>query len=420
MLPDNSLIEIPSPKRKLETRFDNVALRREFSANVVGFCRWLRRQGSSVSTPEQIDALRALDAIDLLEEENFYWSLRTTLAKSTREQEIFDEHFRHFWYVWDKIDQLSSRDQEEAEDPSVIIDDHLRKQKSLTINDWLNNVDQASEEQEAAGYSPFEVVTERDFSDFLAQDLDEVDRLINEIGKSLALRFSRRTKTSRQRGPLDLRRTMRSSLRRGGELLDLAHRERKRQKLKLVLLCDVSKSMDLYSRFLIQFLYAFQSVYRRIETFVFSTSLHRVTEFLQTGELEEALNLMAESVPDWSGGTKIGESFGEFVEHYALSLLDQGTVVLIISDGWDTGDVELLGESMRIMKLRSRSVIWLNPLMGNPDYRPSTQGMQAALPYIDILASAHNLSSLRRLVRQLSKVQRGRQLRIDENTRYGT
>ena len=420
MLPENSLIEISSPKRKFETRFDNVALRREFSANVVGFCRWLRRQGSSVSAPEQIDALRALDAIDLLEEENFYWSLRTTLAKSTREQEIFDEHFRHFWYVWDRVDQPSSRDEEEAEGPSVIIDDHLRKQKSLTINDWLNNVDQDSEEQEAAGYSPFEVVTERDFSDFLAQDLDEVARLINEIGKSLAVRFSRRTKTSRQRGPLDLRRTMRSSLRRGGELLDLAHRERKRQKLKLVLLCDVSKSMDLYSRFLIQFLYAFQSVYRRIETFVFSTSLHRVTEFLQVGELEEALNLMAESVPDWSGGTKIGESFGEFVEHYALSLLDQGTVVLIISDGWDTGDVELLGESMRIMKLRSRSVIWLNPLMGNPDYRPSTQGMQAALPYIDILASAHNLSSLRRLVRQLSKVQRGRQLRIDENTRYGT
>ena len=420
MLPDNSLIEIPSPKRKSETRFDDLALRREFSANVVGFCRWLRRHGSSVSASEQMDALRALDAIDLLEEEDFYWSLRTTLAKSTREQEIFDEHFRRFWYVWDKADQLSFRDEEEAEAPSVIIDDRPRKQKYLTINDWLNNADQASEEQEAAGYSPFEVVTERDFSDFLAQDLDEVARLINEIGKSLAVRFSRRTKASRQNGPLDLRRTMRSSLRRGGELLDLAHRERKRQKLKLVLLCDVSKSMDLYSRFLIQFLYAFQSVYRRIETFVFSTSLHRVTEILQTEELEEALNLMSVTVPDWSGGTKIGESFGEFVEQYALNLLDPGTVVLIISDGWDTGDVDLLGESMRVMKSRSRSVIWLNPLMGNPDYCPSTQGMQAALPYIDILASAHNLSSLRQLVRQLAKVQRGRQLRIDVTTSYGT
>jgi len=367
-----------------------------------------------------MDALRALDAIDLLEEEDFYWSLHTTLAKSTQEQEIFDEHFRRFWYIWDNADQLSFRDEEETEAPSVIIDDRPRKQKHLTINDWLNNADQASEEQEAAGYSPFEVVTERDFSDFLAQDLDEVARLINEIGKSLAVRFSRRTKASRQRGSLDLRRTMRSSLRRGGELLDLAHRERKRQKLKLVLLCDVSKSMDLYSRFLIQFLYAFQSVYRRIETFVFSTSLHQVTEVLQTKELEEALNLLAGTVPDWSGGTKIGESFGEFVEQYALSLLDPGTVVLIISDGWDTGDVDLLGESMRVMKSRSRSVIWLNPLMGNPDYRPSTQGMQAALPYIDILASAHNLSSLRRLVRQLAKAQRGRQLRIDATTSYGT
>ena len=420
MLPDNSLIESSSPKRKSETRFDNLALRRELSANVVGFCRWLRQHGSSVSASEQMDALRALDAIDLLEEGDFYWSLRTTLAKSTQEQEIFDEHFRRFWYIWDNADQLSFRDEEETEAPSVIIDDRPRKQKHLTINDWLNNADQASEEQEAAGYSPFEVVTERDFSDFLAQDLDEVARLINEIGKSLAVRFSRRTKASRQRGSLDLRRTMRSSLRRGGELLDLAHRERKRQKLKLVLLCDVSKSMDLYSRFLIQFLYAFQSVYRRIETFVFSTSLHRVTKVLQTEELEEALNLLAGTVPDWSGGTKIGESFGEFVEQYALSLLDPGTVVLIISDGWDTGDVELLGESMRVMKSRSRSVIWLNPLMGNPDYSPSTQGMQAALPYIDILASAHNLNSLRWLVRQLAKVQRGRQLRIDVTTRYGT
>ena len=420
MLPDNSLIERSSSKRKSETRFDNLALRRELSANVVGFCRWLRQHGSSVSASEQMDALRALDAIDLLEEGDFYWSLRTTLAKSTQEQEIFDEHFRRFWYIWDNADQLSFRDEEETEAPSVIIDDRPRKQKHLTINDWLNNADQASEEQEAAGYSPFEVVTERDFSDFLGQDLDEVARLINEIGKSLAVRFSRRTKASRQRGSLDLRRTMRSSLRRGGELLDLAHRERKRQKLKLVLLCDVSKSMDLYSRFLIQFLYAFQSVYRRIETFVFSTSLHQVTEVLQTKELEEALNLLAGTVPDWSGGTKIGESFGEFVEQYALSLLDPSTVVLIISDGWDTGDVDLLGESMRVMKSRSRSVIWLNPLMGNPDYRPSTQGMQAALPYIDILASAHNLRSLRRLVRQLAKVQRGRQLRIDATTSYGT
>ena len=234
---------------------------------------------------------------------------------------------------------------------------------------------------------------------------------IHEIGKALAVRFSRRTMRSRRRGPLDLRRTMRDSLRRGGEILELAHRQRKRQRLKLVLLCDVSKSMDLYSRFLIQFIYAFQSVYRRIETFVFSTSLYRVTETLQTEELEEALDRLTATVPDWSGGTKIGESLQTFVKHYGLSLVDHGTVVLVISDGWDTGDIEALDESMHFLKQHARSVLWLNPLMGNPGYEPTTRGMQAALPHLDLLVSAHNVASLRTLVRQLSRVQHGRQLR---------
>lgn len=390
--------------------FEDLALRREFSANVVGFCRWLRKHGAGPGPGEQMDALRALDAIDLLNEEDFYWTLRTTLAKSQQEQEVFDEHFRKFWYVWDHADQLNYRDEKETEVPTLVIDDRPRKQKYISINDWLNHAEEASEEQEAAGYSPFEVTTERDFSGFLMEEMDEVARLINEIGKALAVKFSRRTMKSNRRGPLDLRRTMRGCLRRGGDILDLAHLQRKRQKLKLVLLCDVSKSMDLYSRFLIQFIYAFQSVYKRIETFVFSTSLHRVTESLRAEEMEEALNLLESTVPDWSGGTKIGASFTEFVEQYGLSMLDPGTIVLIVSDGWDTGDVDLLENSMRVLKQRSRSVIWLNPLMGNPGYQPSTRGMQAALPFIDIFASAHNLNSLRRLVRQLSRVQHGRQL----------
>ncbi len=391
--------------------FEDLALRREFSANVVGFCRWLRKHGAGPGPGDQMDALRALDAIDLKSEEDFYWTLRTTLAKSQREQEIFDEHYRKFWYVWDHADQLSYRDEKETEVPQNVIDERPRKQRYISINDWLNHKDEASDEQEAAGYSPFEVTTERDFSGFAGEDLEEVARLINEIGKSLAVKFSRRTMQSNRRGRLDLRRTMRSSLRRGGDILDLAHRQRRRQKLKLVLLCDVSKSMDLYSRFLIQFIYAFQSVYKRIETFVFSTSLHRVTETLQAEELEEALQELEDTVPDWSGGTKIGGSLTEFVEQHGLALLDPGTIVLIVSDGWDTGEVELLADSMRVIKQRSRSVIWLNPLMGNPEYQPSTRGMQAALPFIDIFASAHNLNSLRRLVRQLSRVQHGRQLR---------
>ena len=402
----------PSPRAYPEGLFDDLALRGEFSANVVGFCRHLRRHGSGVSAVEQMDALRGLERIDLTDEDAFFWTLRTTLAKSQREQEIFDEHFRHYWYVWDNAESLSYRGEEEAQREAVIIDDRPQKQRFVSISDWLKDADSdPTDEQDAAGYSPYEVLTERDFSSFREQDLDEVARLIHEIGRALAVRFSRRTMRSRRRGPLDLRRTMRGSLRRGGEILDLAHRQRKRQRLKLVLLCDVSKSMDLYSRFLIQFIYAFQSVYRRIETFVFSTSLHRVTETLKTEELEDALDQLTTTVPDWSGGTKIGESLQGFVQDHGLSLVDHGTVVLIISDGWDTGDIEALDESMHFLKQHARSVLWLNPLMGNPGYEPTTRGMQAALPHIDLLVSAHNIASLRTLVRQFSRVQHGRQLR---------
>ncbi len=257
------------------------------------------------------------------------------------------------------------------------------------------------------GYSPFETESERDFSTFQADELSEVMRLINEVGRALATRFSRRTMETKKRGKFDFRRTMRLSLRRGGEILDLAHYRRRRQRLKLVLLCDVSKSMDLYSRFLIQFIYAFQSVYRRIETFVFGTSLHRITDILRDEELSIALDYLSGTVKDWSGGTKIGASLEQFVSNYGIKLVDSQTVVLIISDGWDTGEVDLLENNMQYLHKNSRYVLWLNPLKGSPGFQPTTRGMQAALPYIDFFASAHNIISLRNLVRQLTLIQSG-------------
>ena len=149
--------------------------------------------------------------------------------------------------------------------------------------------------------------------------------------------FSRRTINSKHRGSIDLCRTMGLSFRRGGEILDLDRHQGRRQRLKLVLLCYVSKSMDLYSRFLIQFIYSFQCVYPRIETFIFSTSLYRITETLRREELYRALEQLAETVANWSGSTKIGASLEHFVSHHRLKLVDSQTVVLIISDGWDTG-----------------------------------------------------------------------------------
>ncbi|MBI2505830.1 MAG: VWA domain-containing protein [Candidatus Latescibacteria bacterium] len=384
-----------------------MALHRELSANVVGFCRLLRQGGVGAGPAEQGDALRALEWIALGDGEAFRLALRTTLAKSAEEQEVFDQHFDSYWRVWDRAGELNRRSQERsARTPTPRADGRSSSGRPsfLSIKDWLKG-QEATEEEEAAGYSPFEVITRRDFSGFSAAEAREIAHLIARIARALATRFSRRYQQTQQRGKVDLRRTLRLNLRRGGDLFDLAFRRRRFQKLKLVLLCDVSKSMDLYSLFLIQFIHAFQSVYRRIETFVFSTSLHRLTPTLKAKDLAAVLAGLSKEVPDWSGGTKIGVSLQTFLSHYAATLVDRNTVVLIMSDGWDTGDLEVLESSMGELQRRAHCLIWLNPLLGNPDYRPSCRGMQVALPFIDLFAPAHNLDSLKDLVRQLARIQ---------------
>ncbi|MED6339540.1 MAG: VWA domain-containing protein, partial [SAR324 cluster bacterium] len=275
-----SLINPNESTPELETQtyaslFDDVTLSRELSANLVGFCRYLRHHGLNSGLGEQMDALRALQEVELENQSAFKMALRTTLAKSVEEQKIFDEHFFSFWFFRESAEYLHKSIKPKKEEPTLeALEKKSQKQVFVSINDWLGRADTAEEEKETAGYSPFEINSVRDFSTFQAEELTEVMQLINEVGKALATRFSRRTMNSKHRGNIDLRRTMRLSLRRGGEILDLARHLRRRQRLKLVLLCDVSKSMDLYSRFLIQFIYAFQFIYSRIETFVFSTSLH--------------------------------------------------------------------------------------------------------------------------------------------------
>ena len=180
--------------------YENLALRGELSANLVGFCRYLRLNGMKPGIGEQIDALRALEKVDLKNGNSFRIALRTTLAKSTKEQEIFDEHFYPFWDVWDNAENLYHQSNTKQEESSIITVEHTQKNQSfVTISDWLSNVDSAEEEKEAAGYSPFETKSERDFSTFQADELSEVMRLINEVGRALATRFSRRTKETKKR-----------------------------------------------------------------------------------------------------------------------------------------------------------------------------------------------------------------------------
>jgi uncharacterized protein with von Willebrand factor type A (vWA) domain len=229
-------------------------------------------------------------------------------------------------------------------------------------------------------------------------------------------------------------------MRRGGEMLEIVRKKPSQQKTKLILICDVSKSMELYSRFLVHFAYAFQQVFRRIETFVFSTSLVRVTDILKKNDFYEVTEKLSATVPEWSSGTRIGESLMQFVnadwkepvvgnQPSAISrqhknnlnpnlervsspikvdvqsttnnqqLTTKKTIVIILSDGWDTGAPELLAEAMQQIHRKAEKVIWLNPLAGNPKFEAATIGLSEAMPFIDVFASMHNLESLRGLSR---------------------
>jgi hypothetical protein len=365
---------------------------------VVAFCRLLRGRGLQVGPREATDALRALRTIDLADRAEFYLTLRAVLASGLEARRIFDEAFWEFWSTQPQGEDLGRGAQTDGD---LALDGQQALDRVLL--EWQQNAEAADDGEQTPAYSPVEALTHKDFSAFTADELDEIAAIVTAIARHVATRLSRRTRHATRGHLVDLRRTIRHSLRRGGEIIDVLRRERKIQKARIVLLCDVSGSMDLYSRFLIQFIYALQHAVGRVETFVFSTGLSRVTAWLERDDLRVALDEIARKVPDWSGGTKIGVSLRRFLDKYGGDALDGRTVVIIISDGWDTGDAEVLEGAMADLRRRASRIIWLNPLLASPGYEPICQGMRIALPHVDVFAPAHNLDSLRRLERYLAR-----------------
>ncbi|MEM6342348.1 MAG: VWA domain-containing protein [Bacteroidota bacterium] len=369
------------------------------SANIVQFCRFLREKGLPNGPAEEADALRAMAILPPEDPELLRDCLRAILTRSRRNQVKFDELYDEYWRNLDRAVDSKVKDGKE-EKPQA-----KPKQKAPSIQalkSWLHG-NKEEEEQTLATYSATGSLIHKDFSAFGTEELSEVMKLIQQFARMLATQYQRRYRAAKKGQKLDLRRTLRLNLRRGGEILELAFRKRRVRKMKMVVLCDVSKSMDLYSRFLMQFLYAFQNVYRRIETFVFGTRLQRITESLREREFSGALEKLSDQVNDWSGGTRIGFCLKYFVDTFGERLVDQNTIVLILSDGWDTGELAFLEEAMIYLHKKAHKVVWLNPLAGNPNFEPSVKGMATALPYIDLFASAHNLDSLRKAIKAMSR-----------------
>jgi hypothetical protein len=370
---------------------------------VVAFVALLRRDSLPITPLQTLDAVRALEHLDLGDRDELRRGLRAVFVTRPEEAPIFDRRFEAFWRARSEADAVAEALAgpglpEHGQEPAL--ESQGARRERLALEGW-GEEGQEEETGEPLGVpaaSELEAVATRDFSTFSADQLDELLRLTVQIARRLARRVSRRRRPVRRRGRVDLRRTLRANLTRG-EIIELRYRQRKRRKVRLVLLCDVSGSMDLYSRFLLQFLFALQHVFARVETFTFSVRLTRVTDVLRARSYREVLRRLQE-VRDWSGGTKIGESLGEF-NRYWSHLVDRRTIVIVLSDGWDTGDPDVLATELLRIKRRAGRVIWLNPLLGNPSYEPLTRGMAAALPLVDHFAAAHNLAALRDLADRL-------------------
>ena len=379
---------------------------RDLMTAMLRFGQMLRASGLGVTVSEVMDGVRALEVVDLMDRGEVYLALRSVLTSRVEEAPVFDRCFDAFWKFHAEDGQglealMSSNQPAKSEEEPLDGGGGAAQQKqaSVALEEWEDSGGDESEPLEVPGTSDQEVLMEHDFSTFPAEDLEEVARLTVLIARRLARRVSRRRRPTRRVGVLDFRRTMRANMMKS-EIIELRHRERRRRKVRLVLLCDVSGSMDLYSRFLLQFLYALQNVFGRVETFTFATRLTRVTDILKGPSYRLALKRLTD-VKDFSGGTRIGEALAEFNRDWR-KLVDRHTIVLLLSDGWDTGEPDVLAQEMLTLKRLAGKVVWLNPLLGNPSYEPLTRGMAAALPLVDHFAAAHNLASLRDLASHLT------------------
>lgn len=376
---------------------------RELSVAVSRFAALLRHHGLPVTLVQVTDAVRALDHLDVGDRGELYLGLRALFVGRPEDGPAFDRCFDAFWRWTPEGQAVPGMIQvpPETREGEAALEAKGDTREALSLETWGEEGDAAGEQEPLSvpAASDTEALVGQDFSTFSADQLDEILRLTIKIARRLAHRITRRRRPVRRRGRVDLRRTLRANLTKG-DLIDLRFRERKRKKVRLVLLCDVSGSMDLYSRFLLQFLFALQNVFGRVETFTFSTRLTRVTEQLRGRSYRHALRRLTE-VRDWSGGTRIGESLGQLNRDWP-QLVDRRTIVIVLSDGWDTGEPEVLAAELTRIKRRAGRVIWLNPLLGNPSYEPLTRGMAAALPLVDDFAPGHNLAALRDLANKLS------------------
>lgn len=365
----------------------------DVTAHVARFCRALRDYGLLVGPQETADALRAVDLVGLMEQGRVYWALRSVLVSRREDIPLFDQLFARFWDFEPPPvrkgkgpggEQLG-RLREFRPPPGAL----LAPKHDPNSADLLLQVLRT-------GASPLEVTGAKDLTVLGAGELEELSRIAARTVRALASRPGRRLRSHRRKGRPDLRGVMRLSLATGGDPIRLPRRRRVPRVPRMVVLLDVSGSMDRHARLLLQLAYTVGQHTSRVETFVFSTSLTRVTHQLRAPSFPEALRRVGRVADHWSGGTRIGEALSHVVADHE-GLFTRYTTVFLLSDGWDTGEPEALARAVRRIRRRVRGFIWLNPLQETQGYEPLTRGLLASRPYVDRFVPAGDVYQLRKL-----------------------
>jgi uncharacterized protein with von Willebrand factor type A (vWA) domain len=356
--------------------------------NLIVFGRLLRRAGIDVHVGRMIDVSDALQHVDLAARDEVYHTCRALLVHRHDQLAVFDRAFEVFW----RAQAGSSTTVKGATRPG----DPNRGQSQ---GQWhaQGEVDASDEAdslpQVMQTWSDVGLLADKDFGEFTADEIGRARMALEQLEWSPGERRTRRWVAGSGRR-IDLRRALARSLRTGGDVIELPRRTRRIRPRPLVLLCDVSGSMERYSRMLLHFAHALTRRQRRVEAFLFSTELTRITMQLRARRIGDAVSAVARAVPDWSGGTRIGVAIRQFHQQWTRRALRGGPVVLLISDGWDRGDPEVLRAQIARLQRSCHRLIWLNPLIGTVGYEPLTRGLQASLPYVDDFLPARTLTNL--------------------------
>ena len=385
-------------------------------ANIMYFARVLRNAGIPIGPGKVMDALRAVIAVGVANREDFYWTLHAVFVDRHDRHDLFDQAFRIFW----RGPRISERLQP-VRQPAIGGDGEKgtgetiarRIAEALKIAGAATETKEVSPDEEiqldaAMTWSRTEVLRNKDFEKMTAHEIEAARKEIAKMRLAIADVPTRRYRANPAGARADMRATLRAALRFGGDFIPLKKRSIRRRPPPLVAICDISGSMERYSRMLIHFLHAITGVRERVHTFLFGTRLTNVTRWLRYKDVDVAFAKLGAAVDDWSGGTRIGRCIGEFNRDWSRRVLGQGAIVLLITDGLDRDAGAGLNKEMERLHKSCRRLIWLNPLLRYDQFEPKSVGIRAIMPHVDEFRSAHNLDSLSDVVAALNEKEAGR------------